>query len=88
MIEDLYTDRTTIRLIRQSLHPYFPMKDVWEMIKFIGGPGIKEEKNHLICPSQAMCNAIANMGATQTEMVLSVWHEYCRRYPLTMLIQD
>lgn len=88
MIEDLYTDRMTIRQIRQSLHPHFPMKNVWEMVKFIGGPGIVEQKNHLICPSQALCNAIANMGAVQTEMVIHLWQEYCRRYPLTMLIQD
>lgn len=88
MMEDLYTDKTTIRHIRQSLHPNFPMKNVWEMIKFIGGPGIKEEKNYLLCPSSALCNAIANMGAVQTQLVTIAWQEYCRRYSLTMLIQD
>lgn len=88
MTEDLYTGKTTIRQVRQSLHPHFPMERVWNMIKAIGGPGIKEEKNYLICPSQAICNAIANMGAEQTQMVMNLWHEYCRKYPMTMLIQD
>ena len=88
MSEDLYEGKTTIRQIRQSYNLDFPMKRVWEIVKTVGGPGVKEEKNYLLCPSQAFCNAIANMGNEHMHMVSFCWHEYCRRYPLTMLIQD
>lgn len=88
MMEDLYTGKVTIRQIRQTYVPKFPMKQVWEVVKLIGGPGIIEEKNYLICPSSALCNAVSNLGNEQVHMIQMVWHEYCRRYPLTMLIQD
>lgn len=88
MIEDLYTGRITVRQIRQSYVPQFPMKEIWRMIKAIGGPGVKEEKNYLLCPSSAFCNAVASLGEEHVHMVHQVWHEYCRRFPLTMLIQD
>lgn len=94
MIEDLYTDRVTIRQVRQSYIPQFPMRQVWETIKGMGGPGIKEDKNYLICPSSAFCGVVLTQlaGLIRDQMQVLMLHncigEYCRRYPLTMLIQD
>lgn len=82
-----------IRQVRASYYPDFDMKGVWEDIVKMGGPGIKLEKNHLICPSNAMWVAIINkhprlaMGHEGAQFTQGI-HEYCRRYPLTMLIQD
>lgn len=94
MMEDLYTDRFTIRQVRQSNVPQFPMKLIWESIKRQGGPGIKEEKNHLVCPSTAFCTIVWPQLSSFTQdpnnilAIHSCIHEYCRRYPLTMLIMD
>lgn len=94
--EDLYTGRVTIRQIRASRYDKFPMKDVWEMITRMGGPGIKTEGGYLICPSAAFCNALLqilssraiNINPMEWHEVLEGAHEYCRKYPLTILIQD
>jgi hypothetical protein len=88
MIEDLYTGRTTIRQVRQSHSPNFPMKQVWEMVKRIGGAGIKEENNYMLCPSDTFCNAIANISPEMQQYIIVGWSEYYRKYPITMLIQD
>lgn len=88
MNEDLYNGKVTIRQIRQSYVPIFPMKDIWVRVKAQGGPGIVEDKNYLICPSSAFCNAVATASDQHIHMIMGVWNEYCRRYPLTMLIQD
>lgn len=98
MMEDLYTGKTTIRQIRATRYDRFPMKDVWEMIVRMGGPGIKTEINYLMCPSAAFCNALLSILSSRVVLVNinhMDWHEvlegaqeYCRKYPLTMLIQD
>lgn len=87
-MEDLYTGKLTIRQVRQSYVPDFPMKSIWERLKTAGGPGIIEDKNYMICPSSALCNMIASISGVHVQLVSMVWQEYCRRYPLTMLIQD
>lgn len=93
MIEDLYTDRFTIRQVRQS-YTSLDIKLICESIKRQGGPGIKEEKNYLICPSTAFCTVVyPQILVTLVDHIEQVnlhqcIREYCRRYPLTMLIID
>lgn len=93
MIEDLYTDKFTIRQVRQS-HTPLSIRVICESIKKQGGPGIKEEKNYLICPSTAFCTIVyPQLASTLADPMEQVnlhqcIHEYCRRYPLTMLIMD
>lgn len=91
MMEDLYTDRFTVRQLRKSYLPHFDFDGTWRALV---GPGIKMEKNYLICPSSAFCgvvlpllNTIINDPMGQLELHQCI-HEYCRRYPLTMLIRD
>lgn len=93
MIEDLYTDKFTIRQIRQS-HTPLSIKATRESINRQGGPGIKGEKNYLICPSTAFCAVVyPQLASALVDPIEQVnlhqcIHEYCRRYPLTMLIMD
>lgn len=95
MTEDLYAGKVTIRQLRRSLATDggIEIKELYEELKTIGGPGVVQAKNYLIVPSSTFTRHLIGkyqglLDPHVTMLLHQVNHHYCSRYVLTMLIVD